>query len=312
MDKLKKIKENVYQMDKEGKMNVPVVVYASDKLLKDMLKDKCIEQAKNVSMLPGIQKHSIVLPDAHQGYGFSIGGVAAFSIDNGIISPGGVGYDISCSVRLLRTNLTKKDFDSKRKEISKALYKAIPSGIGKGSKIKITKSELLEILEKGAKWAVEKSLGEKEDLEYCEENGCMKEADSKFVSQAAISRGVNQLGSIGSGNHFLELQFVDEIFDKKTAEIFGLEKDQIVIMIHCGSRGLGHQVASDYIKKMDEIYGHENLPDRQLVNAPINSEVGKEYYKAMCAAANFAFCNKQVITHLVRECLKGFFPKFKA
>jgi tRNA-splicing ligase RtcB len=314
MDKsgLKKISKNVYQIDKDGKMNVPVVVYASEKLLKDMEKDKCLEQMKNVAMLPGIQKHSIVLPDAHQGYGFCIGGVAAFDLEKGIISPGGVGYDINCSVRLLRTNLSKEDILGKNKEISKALYKAIPSGIGKGTKIKITKSDLQEILEKGAKWAVEKELGEDEDLEHCEENGCMKEADSKFVSQAAISRGINQLGSIGSGNHFLEIQYVNEIFDKKAAEVFGLKENQAVIMIHCGSRGLGHQVASDYIKKMDDIYGHENLPDRQLTCAPINSEVGKEYYKAMCAAANFAFCNKQVITHLVRKCLKEIFPKFKA
>ena len=311
-NKIKKISENVYQLDKEGKMNVPVVVYASEKLLKDIEKDKCLEQAKNVACLKGIEKHSIILPDAHQGYGFSIGGVAAFDIDKGVISPGGVGYDINCSVRLLRTNLMKEDIIGKRKEISKALYKAIPSGIGKGSKIKITKEEMNEILEKGAKWAVEKSLGEKEDLEYCEENGCMKEADSKFVSNAAVSRGINQLGSIGSGNHFLEMQYVDKIFDKKTAEVFGLKENQVVIMIHCGSRGLGHQVASDYIKKMDDEYGHENLLDRQLTCAPVNSELGKEYYKAMCAAANFAFCNKQVLTHLARKCLSEFFPDFKA
>ncbi len=312
MGNVKKIKENIYQLDKEGKMNVPVVVYASEKLLKDMEKDKCIEQAKNVAMLPGIQKYSIVLPDAHQGYGFCIGGVAAFSMDEGIISPGGVGYDINCSVRLLRTNLKKSDVIGKNKDISKALYKSIPSGTGKGTKIKLTKSDMINILENGAKWAIENNMGNKEDLEYCEENACMKEADSKFVSQAAISRGINQLGSIGSGNHFVEIQYVDKIFDKKTAEIFGLKEDQVVIMIHCGSRGLGHQVASDYIKKMDDIYGHDKLPDRQLACAPVNSDVGKEYYKAMCAAANFAFCNKQVLTHLIRKCLSEFFPKFEA
>jgi len=311
-DKIKKIAENIYQLDKTGKMNVPVVVYASDKLLKDMEKDKCIEQMKNVSMLPGIQKHSIVLPDAHQGYGFSIGGVAAFSMDEGVISPGGVGYDINCSVRLLKTNLTKKDIEDKRDQISKALFKEIPSGIGKGTKIKINKSELKEIMRKGAKWAVEKGYGEKDDYIYSEENACMEEADPEFVSEKAISRGINQLGSIGSGNHFLELQCVDKIFDKKTAEIFGLKENQIVVMIHCGSRGLGHQVASDYIKAIEDEYGFSDLPDRQLINAPINSKLGKEYYKAMCAAANFAFCNKQILTHLTRECMKRFFPNFKA
>src|SRR3989344_2369298 len=311
-DKIKKIAENIYQLDKTGKMNVPVVVYASDKLLKDMEKDKCIEQMKNVSMLPGIQKHSIVLPDAHQGYVFSIGGVAAFSMDEGVISPGGVGYDINCSVRLLKTNLTKKDIEDKRDQISKALFKEIPSGIGKGTKIKINKSELKEIMRKGAKWAVEKGYGEKDDYIYSEENACMEEADPEFVSEKAISRGINQLGSIGSGNHFLELQCVDKIFDKKTAEIFGLKENQIVVMIHCGSRGLGHQVASDYIKAIEDEYGFSDLPDRQLINAPINSKLGKEYYKAMCAAANFAFCNKQILTHLTRECMKRFFPNFKA
>ncbi len=312
MDKVKKVSENVYQVDKTGKMNVPVIIYASEKLLKDMEKDKCIEQMKNVSMLPGIQKFSIVLSDAHQGYGFSIGGVAAFDLEKGVISPGGIGYDINCSVRLLRTNLTRKDIIGKEEVISKQLYKAIPSGVGKGTKIKITKEDLNEVLKKGAKWAVEKGYGVKEDYEFSEENGCMEEADPSFVSQRAIDRGLNQLGSIGSGNHFLEIQYVDEIFDKKTAEVFGLKKDQLVIMIHCGSRGLGHQVASDYIKLMEDDYGFKDLPDRQLINAPINSKLGKEYYKAMCATANFAFCNKQILTYLTRESLSKVFPDFKA
>ena len=312
MGKLKKTSENIYILDKEGNMNVPVVIYASEKLLKDMEKDKCIEQMKNVSMLPGIEKYSIVLPDAHQGYGFSIGGVAAFDLDKGIISPGGIGYDINCSVRLLRTNLTRKDILGKENFLSKQLYKSIPSGVGKGTKIKIDKEDLKEIMKKGAKWAVEKGYGVKEDYEFSEESGCMKDADPSFVSSRALERGVNQLGSIGSGNHFLELQFVEEIFDKKTSEVFGLEKDQIVVMIHCGSRGLGHQIASDYIKAMEDEYGFKDLPDRQLINAPINSKLGKEYYKAMCSAANFAFCNKQILTYLVREILSGIFPNFKA
>ncbi|MFA6023433.1 MAG: RtcB family protein [Candidatus Pacearchaeota archaeon] len=312
MAEAKKISENIYEIEKSGKMNVPVVIYASERLFKEMKKDKCFEQMKNVAMLPGILKHSIVLPDAHLGYGFSIGGVAAFDIDKGIISPGGVGYDINCSVRLLRTNLEKKDLDGKGDYISKLLYKSVPSGVGKGSKVKITEDELKEIMETGAKWAVKKGYGEKEDYEFTEENGCMKDADSKDVSKEAISRGINQLGSLGAGNHFLEVQYVDEIFDEKIAKTFGLKKGQVTIMIHCGSRGLGHQIASDYMRLMENEYGHENIPDRQLICAPIKSELGKKYYSAMSAAANFAFCNKQIITHLIRQSMKEMFPKFNA
>jgi len=309
---IKKIGEYEWKIEKTGKMKVPVVVYASEKLLNLMQQDISLEQAKNVAMLPGIIKKSIVLPDAHQGYGFSIGGVAAFSIDDGVISPGGVGYDINCSVRLLRTNLMKKDIEKKKKEIIEALFKAVPSGVGRGGAIKITKQDIKEILESGAKWAIKKGYGSEKDLEHTEENGCMKEAKSENVSERAIARGLPQLGSLGAGNHFLEVQFVDEIYDKKIAEIFGLKKDGVTIMIHCGSRGLGHQVASDYIKEMEDEYGFENLPDRELINAPINSELGKKYFSAMAAAANFAFCNKQMITEWVRETMQKIFPNFKA
>lgn len=310
-EKLKKISKYIYELPKSEGMLVPGRIFISETLLKQ-LEEGSIKQVRNVAILPGIEKYSIGLSDIHLGYGFPIGGVAAFNMEEGIISPGGVGYDINCSVRLLRTNLTKKDLQGKEKQISKSLFNAIPSGIGKGGKVKINKDELKEILKKGAKWAVDQGLGKKEDYEYCEENGCMQEADVNFVSDKALSRGVNQLGSIGSGNHFIEVQSVDKIFDDKTAKVYGLKKDQVVIMIHCGSRGLGHQVASDYIKAMEEEYGIENLEDRQLINAPINSKLGKEYYKAMCAAANFAFCNKQVITHYIRETMKRFFPNFKA
>lgn len=223
------------------------------------------------------------------------------------------GFVVSnCSVRLLKTNLTKKDLEGKEEKLSKLLYNAVPSGVGKGTKIKISKEDMKEILKKGAKWAVEKNYGKKEDCNHTEENGCMEEADPEMVSDTAISRGINQLGSLGAGNHFLEVQYADKIFDKKTAEIFGIKENQVCIMIHCGSRGLGHQVASDYIKLMEEEYGSQNLPDRQLICAPINSDLGKKYYKAMCAAANFAFCNKQIITHLVRNSLSEVFENFKA
>jgi len=308
---IKKISECEWRIEKQEKMNVPVAVFASDKLMEKIKEDKTLEQIKNVSMLPGVLKQVICLPDAHQGYGFPIGGVAAFDLDKGVISPGGVGYDINCSVRLLRTNLKKSDLEKNKKEVIEKLFSAVPSGVGKGGAIKITKEDIKEILETGAEWAVKKGFGTKEDLKHTEEEGCLKDAKSELVSQRAISRGLPQLGSLGAGNHFLEVQYVEQVYDDKIAKIFGLEKDQVTIMIHCGSRGLGHQVASDYIKKMEDEYGFKNLPDRELINAPINSKLGKEYYSAMCAAANFAFCNKQMITEWVRETLTKIFPKFK-
>jgi tRNA-splicing ligase RtcB (3'-phosphate/5'-hydroxy nucleic acid ligase) len=306
--KIKKIEKNIYEIPVQGKMKVPVRIFASEDLLKGMKQDISLKQMMNVATLPGILGNAIVLPDAHQGYGFCIGGVAGFDVEDGVISPGGVGYDINCSVRLLKTNLKKKDIEKNAKEISKELFDVVPTGVGSKG-VKLSEKQLKEILEKGAEWGVENGYGEKKDLDFIEENGRMKDADVKFVSKKAISRGINQLGSLGAGNHFLEVLYVSEIFDKTTAKVFGLEKDQLVVLIHCGSRGLGHQIASDYIKEMSEKYGTENLVDRQLVNAPIKSELGKKYYKAMCCAANFAFCNKQVITQNVREVFKKYFPK---
>ncbi|MEK6817542.1 MAG: RtcB family protein [Nanoarchaeota archaeon] len=308
---IKKISENIYEISREGKMNVPVKIYASEKILDDIKLDKTLEQAKNVAHLPGIINVSIALADAHQGYGFPIGGVAAFDLDSGVISPGGVGYDINCSVRLLRTNLTKKDILKKQQEVLEALDRKIPSGVGRGSKFQMTKDELKRILQGGSKYLVEKGYGEKEDYLHTEEEGCMKLADINKISDRAIKRGIGQLGTLGAGNHFLEVLFVDEIFDEKTAKAFGLKKDQAVILIHCGSRGFGHQVASDYIKKMEQEYGTENLPDRELACAPIKSKLGKDYYGAMCCAVNFAFANKQLITHWVREEMKHLFPNSK-
>lgn len=309
--KIKKISENIYEIPKEGKMLVPGIIYASEKLLESIKQDKTFEQVKNVAHLPGILKASIALSDAHQGYGFAIGGVAAFDLDKGIISPGGVGYDINCSVRLLKTNLTKKDILKKQKIVVEQLYRKIPSGVGRGSKFQITKDEFKKILQGGAQYMVKKGYGIKEDYLHTEEEGCMKEANPEKVSERAISRGIGQLGTLGAGNHFLEVQYVDEIFDEKTANILGVKKDQITIMIHCGSRGLGHQVASDYIKKMENEYGFKDLPDRELINAPIKSQLGKDYMGAMAAAVNFAFANKQLITHWVREEMKYIFPNVK-
>ncbi len=305
---MKKISKNVYEIEREKCMKVPARIYASEKLMEAIKEDKTLEQIKNVACLPGILKNSIALADAHQGYGFPIGGVAAFDLDEGVISPGGVGYDINCSVRLLKTNLTRKDIESKKKEVTESLYRKIPSGVGRGSPFQIGKRDFMNLLEKGAKFIVEKGYGVKEDYLNTEEEGCMKEADVSKVSEKAIRRGIGQVGTLGAGNHFLEVLYVDEIFDSKIAKAFGLKKNQAVIMIHCGSRGLGHQVASDYIKKMEKEYGIRNLPDRELINAPIKSSLGKDYYSAMCCAVNFAFANKQLITHWVREEMRYLFP----
>jgi tRNA-splicing ligase RtcB len=311
MEKLKKISENIWEIPKEGKMLVNGIVFASDKLINDIKKDKTLEQVKNVACLPGIIKASFAMPDAHQGYGFSIGGVAAFDLKKGIISPGGVGYDINCGVRVLSTNLTKKEFLEKRKEVLHEIKRNVPSGVGRGSSLNLSKKQLNDILKNGSKWAIENNFGVKEDLEKTEDNGCIKEANPEKISDKAKSRGIGQLGTLGAGNHFLEIQEVQEIYDEKTAKAFGLEKGKITVMIHCGSRGLGHQVASDYIQLMEKEYGFKNLPDRELICSPINSKLGKDYFAAMSASANFAFVNRQIIMHKVRESFKIFFPKAK-
>jgi tRNA-splicing ligase RtcB len=309
--KVNKISENIYEIPKEGKMLVPGIIYASEELMDKIKLDKTLEQVKNVAQLPGIVGKSIALSDAHQGYGFSIGGVAAFDLEKGIISPGGVGYDINCGVRLLITNIKKIDFMFKRNAIINEIYKLVPSGVGEGTKDKLSMSELDKVLNQGVQWAVEKRYATSEDAERTEDNGCIQGADASKVSQRAKSRGKDQLGTLGSGNHFLEIQEVEKIIDEKIASAFGIDKDNICIMIHTGSRGLGHQVASDYIQSMERMYGIKNLPDRELINAPINSKIGQDYFAAMNAAANFAFVNRQLITHQVRQAFKRFFPKGK-
>jgi len=305
---LKKISKDVYEIPRQGKMRVPAVILASEKLIEKIKQDKTLEQARNISMLPGIVEKSITMPDAHQGYGFPIGGVAAFDLKKGIISPGGVGYDINCGVCLLKTNLTKEDFLDKREFILDELYKNIPSGMGVGGELKISEKEMNEILEHGAEWALKRGFSTKEDIEKIEDKGCIKNSNAQKVSQKAKARGRNQLGTIGSGNHFLEVQYVDEIFDEKAAKVFGLKKDGINILIHTGSRGLGHQTASDYIHKMEKEFGIENLPDRELIYAPLTSQLAKDYIQAMNAAANFAFANRQIITYKIRESFEKIFP----
>lgn len=308
---INKKSENIYEIPKENGMNVPGLVYASEKLLEKIKLDRTLQQIKNVASLPGIIKASIGLSDAHEGYGFSIGGVAAFDLEEGIISPGGVGYDIGCSVRLLRTNLTKKELEEKKEQVLNQLYRDVPSGVGRGSSFNVDRKKFAEILKDGAKWMVEKGYGEKEDYINMEEEGKMKDANPEMVSSRAVNRGIGQLGTIGAGNHFLEIQYVDEIFDNPTAKVFGLKKNQVCIMIHCGSRGFGHQVASDYIMDMENEYGKLELKDRELINAPIKSRLGKNYYGAMCCAINFAFANKQLITHNIRQGMKKIFPDIK-
>ena len=299
---IKKISENVWEMPKNGKMNVPAYIYASESIIKGVQQDKTLEQLKNVACLKGIQKAAYAMPDAHQGYGFPIGGVAAFDKQEGIISPGGVGYDINCGVRLLRTDFTADQVDKKRKELLDELFKNIPAGVGEKGKLRLNNDELRELLSHGADWAVKNGYGTADDARRTEENGRLAGAHASAVSDKAMQRGRPQIGTLGAGNHFLEIQKVDEIYDENTAKAFGVNKvGQIMFMIHCGSRGLGHQVASDHIKEMEDKYGFADLPDRELINAPINSDLGQKYYSAMAASCNFAFVNRQMIAHWARE-----------
>ncbi|MBI5228467.1 RtcB family protein [Candidatus Micrarchaeota archaeon] len=293
-------------------MNVPVRAYAEEPLLEKMKRDKTFEQAKNVSTLPGIQKYSFVMPDGHEGYGFPIGGVAAFDLETGVVSPGGVGYDINCGVRLLRTNLTLKEVQPRIKDLVPALFEAIPSGVGSKGRIRLSISELEEAVSEGAEWAVNKGYGVKEDVEHCEENGHSLKADPSKASDTAKKRGAPQFGTLGSGNHFLEIQKVDKIFDEKIAKAFGIEAvDQITVMIHTGSRGYGHQVCDDYIRVMLEASRKYNIPlaDKELCCAPLNSREAENYFGAMYSAMNYAFCNRQVMTHWTRETFQKVFGR---
>lgn len=286
-------------------MRVPAVIYSSAKLLEDIKHDLTLRQAKNVACLQGIQRTAYVMPDAHQGYGFPIGGVATFDLDDGIISPGGVGYDINCGVRLLKTDYTDGDIHEKRRALLGEIFREVPAGVGKGGITRLNRNVLTEVCAKGAEWAVENGYGKKEDLIRTEEYGKMKGADPSCLSHRAIERGIPQLGTLGAGNHFLEIQKVSEIFDQQVASVYGINSEgQILVMIHCGSRGLGHQVASDYIRMMENKFGTGGLPDRELINAPIRSGLGQRYYKSMCAAVNYAFANRQMIAHWVRNVFK--------
>ena len=314
MCRLEKIDNYRWQVPKSYKsgMNVPGLIYASQSLVPSILKDKALEQVANVASLPGIVRYSLAMPDIHWGYGFPIGGVAATDPENkGVISPGGVGYDINCGVRLMRSELTAQDIKPSMQNLVNSLFKTIPCGIGSKGDIKVSDKEEEKIFLKGAGWAVKKGYGVKEDLDYTEDRGCMEDADPSKVSERAYERGRKQSGTLGSGNHFLEVQAVEEIYDEKSANILGLFKGQVTVMIHSGSRGLGYQVCDDYVKSMVYCLNkyHINVPDRQLACTPIKSLEGKAYLSAMRCAANYAWANRQCLMHLTRLVFEKVFKK---
>ena len=290
-------------------MKVPVTIYADEVLMKKMMTDRTIKQAINVATLPGILQHAVVLPDGHEGYGFPVGGVAAMDADEGMISPGGVGYDINCGVRLLRTNLTEEQVRPKLGELVNDLFKSIPSGVGSKGAVRLNQSELDEVLVKGVNWAIEHGYGVSDDANVCEENGQIANADPNKVSDKARKRGAPQLGSLGSGNHFLEVQRVEEIHDEEAARRMGIKKGSVTVLIHCGSRGFGHQVCSDYLRISEQVQEKYNihLADRELACVPNNSEEGESYRAAMFAALNFAWSNRQMITHWTRKSFERVF-----
>ncbi len=311
---LKKIDDYRWEIptDYKAGMTVPGLIYASEAMLGKIWEDKAFEQVANVAFLPGIVGHSMAMPDIHWGYGFAIGGVAATGVEDGVVSPGGVGFDINCGVRLLRTNLTEEEVRPKINQIVNELYFNVPSGVGSKGKLKVSEKELDEIMVNGSRWAVEKGFGDAEDVTATEESGCIKGANPDKVSAKAKQRGIPQLGTLGSGNHFLEVSVVDEIYDPDAAGVMGIiETGQVVVMIHTGSRGFGHQVCTDYVALLGNAvmkYGI-SLPDRQLACAPVQSPEGKDYLAGMAGAANYAWTNRQCITHWTREAFMKVFGK---
>jgi tRNA-splicing ligase RtcB len=302
---LNRINENLWEIPATGKMKVPGRIYISEEMIKTQLEnDEALKQVVNVACLPGIQKYSLAMPDIHWGYGFPIGGVAATDLDEGVISPGGVGYDINCGVRLAATSLDYNEVQNKIVQLVENLFKNIPTGVGSSGAIKkVSVKEMRKILREGSYWAIENGFGTEEDISFTEEGGRLRDANPDVVGDRAIERGLDQVGTLGSGNHFLEVDVVENIYDEKAAAAFGLVKNQIVIQIHTGSRGLGYQVCDDYLNillKAENKYGF-NLPDKQLACAPIKSTEGKDYLGAMQASANFAWNNRQVIMFLAKK-----------
>ena len=293
-------------------MRVPGVIYSSEAMLPTILSDKPLEQLANVTFLPGIVEHALAMPDVHWGYGFPVGGVAATDVRDGVISPGGIGFDINCGVRLIRTNLTEADLRPRLDEVLDSLFRAVPAGMGTKGRIRLTHKTMDRVLRRGAAWAVDQGYGWPEDLEVAEESGTMPGADPSAVSARAKERGAGQLGTLGSGNHFLELQAVDEVFDASAAEALGVgSPGAVVIYLHTGSRGCGHQICQDYLQTFAQAPASRaiELPDRQLACAPLRSPEGQAYLAAMACGANFAWANRQAITHWTREALAGVFGR---
>lgn len=309
--RIEKVDRWRWKIPRQGPMRTDGLVYASEEMMEVIKQDQSLQQVANVATLPGIVGYSMAMPDIHWGYGFPIGGVAAFDLEEGIVSPGGVGYDINCGVRLMTTGITREDLtDEDIKALVDSLFKNVPSGVGSSRKdFSLSQRELKDVLAEGARWAVKKGFGTESDLDRIEEGGCIPWADPDQVSQKALERGKDQLGTLGSGNHFIEIGFVEEVFDEESAKAFGLFPGQLTVFVHTGSRGLGHQVCDDFISlliKSSQKYGID-LPDRQLCCAPLRSPEGKAYLGAMGAAANFAFANRQMISHWVRETFEQFF-----
>ncbi|MFW6117104.1 MAG: RtcB family protein [Thermoproteota archaeon] len=315
---LERLDEYIWKIPKSYKsgMRVPGRVFADEDLIEKIKGDRTLWQCSNVAHLPGIQKYALTLPDGHEGYGFPIGGVAATDYDEeGVISPGGVGYDINCGVRLITTNLNEEDVQPKLKQLTETVFKNVPSGLGSRRKdFRVSYSELENLLREGVNWLIDHDMARPEDAEHCEEEGCMEDADPDEVSKKAKKRGLSQIGTLGSGNHFLEIQKVNKILHPKEAKAFGIKREgQVTAMIHCGSRGFGHQVCSDYLRVMERAvhkYGI-SLPDRELACAPGNSKEAEDYYHAMACAVNYAFSNRQAITHWVRQSFRDTFPNQK-
>ena len=303
--KLNKIDDNRWEipMDENLGMRTNAVIYASEDMLSQIRSDNAPMQAANVACLPGIVGSSMAMPDIHWGYGFPIGGVAAVDSNEGSISPGGIGFDINCGVRLIKTDLTLEDLGDKKNALIDELYSNVPSGLGSKGLTKVGYKELDDILAVGSEWAVENGYGWERDLEVTEEYGHMQDADITKVSDKARKRGLPQLGSLGSGNHFLEVDLVENVFDERTAKVYGLKQGTLAITVHCGSRGCGNQIATDYLQEMERYIKQNSvdLPDSQLACAPLDSRLGEDYYSAMCCGANYAWANRQMITHWARE-----------
>jgi tRNA-splicing ligase RtcB len=308
---LEKVREHVWEMPPEDGMRVPARVLASEALLEEISQDETLQQIRNTTHLPGIRNYAVCMPDGHQGYGFPVGGVAGIDAEEGCISPGAVGYDVNCGVRMMKTNLAYGDVRGREERLVDALFEAIPSGLGGGGVVQGDQATVEDVLERGVEWAVDEGWGVEDDLRHCEDEGRRPDADPAVVSQKAKDRGRNQIGSLGSGNHFLEVQRVTDVFREDVGDAYGLQEDQIVVLIHCGSRGLGHQTCNDFLREIEQTHQGllSQLPDKELAAAPAGSQLAEEYYGAMCAAINYAWVNRQLVMHRTRQVFEDVFDR---